>query len=166
MTLRATVLIAFMTLSTAGLLAQEPPEGVPSGVDGWVVLANIQTQEWRIVDHGGEGVSAPGSARVGLRVGGTYYFDTSNVESEDLPLLFLSGSGEVLLSQSRDGGEGEAADGVNAEIDEDGIQFELTEELAERLSRFRAAPYPSMVGYITVTGGTEEENGEQQEGNE
>ncbi len=166
MLLRTAVLIAFMTLSTAGLLAQERPEGIPGGVDGWVRLANVQTQEWRIVDHGGEGVNAPGIARVGLQIGGTYYFDTSGVESDQLPLLFLSRTGEVLLSQSRDGSEGETADGVNAEIDEDGVQFELTEELARRLSRFRAAPYPSMVGYITVTEAAGEENSEQQEEDE
>lgn len=52
--------------------------------------------------------------------------------------------------------------GTEQRINEDGIRFQLTEELARRVSRFRAAPYPSMVGYITVIGGADAEEGQEQ----
>jgi hypothetical protein len=34
-------------------------------------------------------------------------------------------------------------------VSDDGIRFTLSEALADRISMFRAAPYPQMVGFIS-----------------
>ncbi len=147
---------------------QQQEREIPSGVDGWVALENIGRHEWRIADSGGTGVYATaGSVNVGLEVGNTYYFDLSVVDSDHIPFAVVGLSGDILLSQD-ESVEQTAPDGINAEIDGDGIQFELTEEFAERVARFRALPYPSMVGFISASGLAEEteEESQQESGSE
>ncbi|MFP4151295.1 MAG: hypothetical protein ACLFR8_01480 [Alkalispirochaeta sp.] len=127
--------------------AQEEDSESPAGVDGTVAIRNVSIQGWRIVSVGGDGVRKGGAdATVYLEVGGRYHFDLSEIDSERFPVDFRGPRGEVLFSQN---GETElAVDGVDLETDDDGVQFTLTPDLADRLAFFRAAPYPQMVGIV------------------
>jgi hypothetical protein len=143
-------IVLLLTIATAGgispVFAQD--EGSPSGVDGTITLQNISHQEWRIVETEGEGVFSGGNAQtVILEIGGRYYFDVSEVDSEFLPLDFRGHRGRILFSQSDDAIV-EDLEGLNIQADENGVTFTLTEELAREMVFFRATPYPQMTGII------------------
>ncbi len=145
---------------------QQQEREIPAAADGWVALDNVGRQEWRVADSGGTGVYATaGGATVALEVGGTYYFDLSAVDSDHMPFALVGLTGDILLSQE-DGDQQTPPEGVNAEVDGEGMQFEFTEDFAERVARFRAIPYPSMVGFISAFGFAEdvEEEQDAQEG--
>ncbi len=129
-----------------------PEQGdIPAGVDGVARLRNIDTSGWRITDVQGDGINVAGGARnqIYLAIGGRYYFDLSQVDSEQFPFEIHDRSGDIIFSQADpDGGLGRP--GSDREISEDGITFTLTESLAESISRFRAATYPGMFGFIAV----------------
>ncbi|MFP4566103.1 MAG: hypothetical protein ACLFNX_06335 [Spirochaetaceae bacterium] len=137
---------------------------VPEGVDGYIQLIAVDREDWRVVDYGGEGVyTSRGQASIHLLEGNEYYLDLSEVDSEHYPLDVVGTDGTVLLSQREDAVTSDT-EGVNAEADEDGISFVLTEELAERITMFRATPYPAMFGFITAVSEEEDEQeGEQEE---
>lgn len=162
------VLLAAVVVTLPGQDDEAQPErAVPSGVDGWIALENVGRQEWRIVDAGGTGVNASiGSANVWLEVGGSYYFDVSTVDSEQMPLAIVDLAGDVLVSQSGADESYEPSEGADAQADSDGIEFELTEEMADRVSRFRAVTYPTMVGFVFPFAGEEEEEEEPQSDDE
>ncbi|MFO8065218.1 MAG: hypothetical protein ACQETQ_09835 [Spirochaetota bacterium] len=143
-----------LLLLTMPLIAQDDDEGeggdIPSGVDGYVSFNAIEGEEWQVIDFEGEGIStATGQASFRLEVGGDYYFDLSNVDSERYPLDIISSNGKLLLSQREDAVTSDL-DGVDSSADEDGVRFVLTEDLAEQISRFRAATYPQMYGFISA----------------
>ncbi len=136
--------------AVSGVAQEEEDDGVPAGADGYVQLVAVDRQDWRIVDYGGEGVyTSRGEASFHLLEGNEYYLDLSEVDSDHYPIDVVSADGTVLLSQREDVVTSET-EGVNAEADEDGISFVLTEELSDRVAMFRAAPYPAMVGFIST----------------
>ncbi|MFO7849576.1 MAG: hypothetical protein R6V67_06425 [Spirochaetia bacterium] len=166
-------LLMALILCGLPLAAQEDEEEeedsaaeIPSGVDGHLMLNNAGNEMWRVVDTGGDGVYIGSNmSTVYLDVGQEYYIDLSEVDSERYPLDIKSHSGEVLISQREDI-ETTAGEEVNASVEEDGIRFVLTEELAKEISMFRAAPYPQMVGFFSVQledEGTEEEDDEEED---
>lgn len=143
---------------------------IPSDVAGYISLDSSGTEALRIVDSGGDGVYArPEMSTVYLDVGLEYYIDLSKIDSEWLPLDIKGRRGEILISQREDL-ETFAGEEINASVEEDGIRFVLTEELAEKIAIFRAAPYPQMVGFIAPVfeneGPQEENEGPQEENTE
>lgn len=140
---------------------------VPSGVDGHVILDNQSTSGWSIIESGGEGVYVKaGMSRIYFEVGGEYYLDLSNLDHEQIPVDIRSDSGDIIISQ-RDI-ETPEVEGANISADEDGIRFIMNEDLAERISIFRAAPYPQMVGFISAVNpeAEQEADSDEQEGGE
>ncbi|MFP4012260.1 MAG: hypothetical protein ACLFUM_11195 [Spirochaetaceae bacterium] len=145
---RIVSITAVLILFTVPLFAQE--DNVPSSADGYIRLNAVDRDNWQIVEFGGEGVyPSTGQSSIYLLEGNEYYFDLSEVDSEHFPVDIVSTDGTVLLSQREDAVTQET-EGVNASADEDGISFTLTEELAERIARFRASSYPGMVGFIST----------------
>ncbi len=123
---------------------------LPGGVDGAVKLLNVGNSEWRIIDVAGDGAqSGLGGSVMRLRVGGRYHIDLRSVDSTVLPLDLRSVSGGILISQ-RDGVGTLSINGVDPQVSGEGISFTLTQELSERIASYRAAPYPAMVGFISV----------------
>lgn len=134
---------------------QEQPE-MPSGVDAQFTLSSTGTGEWTISSSQGSGIYAdPTAAMVYLRVGGRYRVNLSGIDSEVLPVELRAMNGAVLVSQ-RENVETPDLGDANPEVGSEGIRFTLTESLAERLTYFRAVPYPGMVGFIRVTGGAQQ----------
>lgn len=132
---------------------------VPSGVDGHVILDNLSTVGWKIIESGGEGVYAkPAMSRVYFDIGGEYYIDLSNLDPAQFPVDIRSGGGEVIISQ-RDI-ETPDIEGANISVSDDGIRFTMNENLAGRVSMFRAAPYPQMVGFISPVSAEAAESGQ------
>ncbi|TVR67208.1 MAG: hypothetical protein EA427_14495 [Spirochaetaceae bacterium] len=138
--------MAAITVLAMPVQAQE--EGLPAGVDGRVVLQNVAREGWRVISIEGEGVFTGGAATVYLEVNGRYQFDLSGIDSEHLPLDFRGLGGRVLFSQSPEEGPEPDLDGLDLQVDEEGVTFTLTEALAEELSFFRATPYPQMTGIV------------------
>ena len=121
---------------------------VPSGVDGHVILAASGTMGWNFLESGGEGVYAkPTLSRIYFEIGGEYYLDLSNLDTAQFPIDIRDGNGNVIISQ-RDV-ETPRIEGANVSVSDDGIRFTLSEALAERISMFRAAPYPQMVVFVS-----------------
>ncbi|MFP4331012.1 MAG: hypothetical protein ACLFP6_09860 [Spirochaetaceae bacterium] len=138
------------------------------GADGAVLLRSVDTTDWQIVSVAGEGAtSAVGGSMIRLRQGGRYHLDLRAVDSEVLPVDIRSTTGSVLISQ-REGVGASEMDGVDIEVSDDGITFTLTEELAEQIATVRAAPYPSMISFLSVSSPdqAEETEGEEEAGAE
>ena len=140
----------------------EPAE-MPGDADGQVTLVNVGNQGWRAVAPKGEGVHvALNGDLVYFEVDGRYRFDTSNIDSEHLPLQ-IRGAGRVLISQNEEADYVVPPDGADPSISEDGVTFTLNEAMASRISTFRAAPYPQMVGFINTVGEEPAQGAEEQQ---
>jgi hypothetical protein len=113
-----------------------------------VSFRTVSNSAWRVTEVEGDGASAQGGSNsLILEVGGRYVFDLSAVDSDLFPMELRDGSGAVLASQRDEEASDEFAD-ADISISEDEIRFTLTEALAARLSFYRAATYPSMIGLI------------------
>ncbi|MFP4180470.1 MAG: hypothetical protein ACLFQW_04090 [Spirochaetaceae bacterium] len=129
--------------------SEEASAEIPSDVDGYMRLDNSGNDSLRIIDTGGDGVYARSdTSTVYLDVGQEYYIDLSNIDSERFPLDIKNRRGEILISQRDDIDKAEI-EGIEASVEEEGIRFVLTEELAKEISIFRAASYPQMVGFFS-----------------
>lgn len=159
-TVRSITLGIILAALTVSLSAQE---SVGDTV-GTVTFAAVSTPAWRVTDIEGDGVFVQGGSNaLVLEVGGRYVFDLSSVDSESFPMELRDGSGTVLASQRGDV-EIEDLEGADISVTEDEIQFTLTESLGSRLSFYRAATYPSMIGVIrTYSPEAEEAAAEQAE---
>ncbi|MFW5827042.1 MAG: hypothetical protein ACOCU4_03060 [Alkalispirochaeta sp.] len=130
------------------LAAVVPAQESAGDTVGTVSFSTVATPAWRIADIEGDGVSTQGGGDgLVLEIGGRYTFDLSDVDSETFPMELRDGSGAVVASQQEEGTMDEFED-AEISVSEDEIQFTLTEALASRVSFYRAATYPSMVGVI------------------
>lgn len=145
------VLSVSIALAVAIIGRVPADEGLPSGVDGAVRMFNIGTESWVMTDVRGDGIFTSGSGRVrlSLEVGRRYFLDLSDVDSEVYSLDIRDRSSNVIFSQYDDeiSDDWQAADPI---VDEDGITFTLTEELAQVIATYRARHYPAMMGIVSA----------------
>lgn len=115
---------------------------------GKVTFRTVPNPAWRVAVIEGDGIFLQGGSNaLILEIGGRYVFDLSDVDSGIFPMELRDGSGEVVVSQ-RDEVESEGLEDADVSVSDDEIQFTLTERLASRISFYRAATYPSMLGVI------------------
>jgi hypothetical protein len=138
-------LIAITLVGLAASLAAQEPAGDTVGT---VSFRTVSNSAWRIAEIEGDGASRQsGTNAMILEVGGRYVFDLSAVDSDLFPMELRDGSGAVIASQRGQEVSEEFAD-ADISVNAEEIRFTLTEELASRLSFYRAATYPSMIGVI------------------
>ena len=158
--------VVFLVAMVFSVPVQAQENELPPGVDGQIILENISREGWRIASVAGDGVYAgSGFARVYLEVNGRYHFDLSRVDSDHLPLDFRGLGGRILFSQT-DSEADAGIEGIDVQVDDEGVTFTLTDALAGELSFFRATPYPQMTGIITpirTTADEEPEDGESED---
>ncbi|MFO8042896.1 MAG: hypothetical protein R6U25_06825 [Alkalispirochaeta sp.] len=143
-----TVHVFAMGILLFALAVAIPAQESEGDTVGTVSFRAVAGPTWRVAEIEGDGISLQGGSNaLVLEIGGRYVFDLSDVDSESFPMELRDGSGQVVLSQ-RDEVESEALEDADVSVSEDEIQFTLTEELASRISFYRAATYPSMLGVI------------------